>query len=724
MKMGLFRNRLLFVFVIIFLICGLTEPGYSFAATDSGRADRIYGQDRYQTAVRIAEKLNSGPVQSVIIASGLNFPDALSGSVLGVKYNAPILLVGNSPADCEDTMAYIRKNLDKNGTIYILGGTGVISAEFQNGLTELGFKNIIRLGGGNRYESSALIAAQCDVPNGTPVTLAFGENFPDALSISGFSANKGWPVLLSGTNELPADVRQLIAEKSPSHIYIAGGTGVISEQVKRDLQTLAPAATIERFGGQDRFETSALINSYFAPNPTQIYLSSGLNYPDALTGSVLAGKNGFPVVLIDPDSATVPAVMEKYLKARLNITAFKATALGGAQVVPEHLVGQALSGVKRQAAFTPASVSKKGFSIASVPSSPGTLQFSASVAPGIKSVFLIIKKGGNEEMVKANVTGGKVVKNIYPRLGPGNYEISIYETSSPDESNPGNAAKRETFNIYYSGTDGSYDQSTANSVVDIDIPTYDDIKSAWIRIIKTDGDTRGAMDDCYVPVDGRIAHQLQLRFGPGTYRIEVYESSDNAGYQPGPSFTVSNTDARNMTYLGRSSWVQSDVPEVIQLAQQITSGLTDDLAKSKAIHDWVASNITYSDRSPAASSALALKHKQANSGSYAALTAALHRAVGLQAKVVPGYTIGSGSDPKTWEEFDQQTSDAREKYWNEILIGGKWINVDTLWDSGTLDENMVFTPQLDDRYFNLSDEEFAKTHRKLVLPEGVKTIPW
>lgn len=706
--MNIFKNRLLFYFMAIFLALGLIHPSYVSGSLDSDNINRFSGQNRYQTAVKIAQQLNTGPIQSVIVSSGLNFPDALSGSVLGVQNNAPILLAGKTLAHSQDTIDYIQKNLSVDGTIYLLGGTGVIPIEFEERFAELGYDNVIRLGGNDRYESSTLIAKQLNVPIGTPVSIVFGGNFPDALGMSSFSANKGWPILLSKTNDLSAEIQSFLIEKSPTYVYIAGGTGVISDEVQQKIQELVPEAKIERFAGSNRFETSSLINNYFAPYPSQVYLASGMNYPDALTGSVLAGRAGAPIVLINPKSATIPSEAEKYLKVKLNINSFNVTAIGGTQAVPDHFISQALYGVEREPIFVPSKISGSGFSIQSIPSSPGTLEFNAVVSANIETVLLVIKKDNKEETIRADVVNGTVKKNIYPRLGPGNYSISIYESTHTGQSNTEGASKKQTVDIYYSGTDGSYDTTTHDSLVDIDIPTYEEINWAWLNIVKTDGETRGAMDDYYIPVDGRISHEVFLRYGPGTYHIRVFESTDRIGYNTGPSFTVVNTDVRDLTYIGRSYWVQSDVPEVIELAQQITKGITNDLAKSEAIHNWITANISYNDQYyPGATALLALQYREATSSGYAALTAALHRAVGIQAQVVQGHTIGFGTDPKTWEEIDDPNTYVRLKYWNEILINGEWINVDTLW-----------------QYFNINDKEFSATHRKIVLPEGSKTIPW
>ena len=51
----------------------------------------------------------------------------------------------------------------------------------------MGYSNIKRFGGTDRYDTNMLIVNEVNVPQGTPVFIASGENFPDALSISSFS---------------------------------------------------------------------------------------------------------------------------------------------------------------------------------------------------------------------------------------------------------------------------------------------------------------------------------------------------------------------------------------------------------------------------------------------------------------------------------------------------------------------------------------------------------
>lgn len=82
---------------------------------------RISGSDRYSTNSMSVNMLGEWS-NKAIIATGENFADALSGSVLAAKFNAPILLVGS------DRIPPTIYSLLENFNDYtVLGGEGVIS---------------------------------------------------------------------------------------------------------------------------------------------------------------------------------------------------------------------------------------------------------------------------------------------------------------------------------------------------------------------------------------------------------------------------------------------------------------------------------------------------------------------------------------------------------------------------------------------------------------------
>lgn len=313
-------------------------------ASQTPTSNRLSGHDRFQTAKAISEQFNSGTVQDVIITSGNNFPDALSASVLAKKLNAPILLVDSKVQGSSEAFNYISQHLNKSGTIHIIGGTTIIGSDFEAQLIQLGYQGIERIGGYDRYDTNVLIAQKLAVAKNTPVVFASGENFPDALSISSIASSKGWPILLVGKDYLAQGIKDYVSNEQPSQVYIVGGTSVVSENVKSQIQSCVPNTPITRLAGQDRFDTNASIIQTFAPNPKNIYFATGFGFADALAGSVLAAMTGDPIVLVDPNSYTLPSKIVTYLS---NINDSKNTAqivtLGGSTVVPDSQMNSANS---------------------------------------------------------------------------------------------------------------------------------------------------------------------------------------------------------------------------------------------------------------------------------------------------------------------------------------------------------------------------------------------
>ncbi|HWQ89819.1 MAG TPA: cell wall-binding repeat-containing protein [Desulfitobacteriaceae bacterium] len=261
---------------------------------------RLAGINRFATAATIAGEISATAVENVIIASGYNYADALSGSVLAHKLNAPILLGGPLPQDARETLSFIKNHLTENGTIYILGGPETISSA---PYAASDYK-VVRLFGDNRYDTNQAINEQLDVPKGTPVFIASGQGFADGLSISSIAARKGYPIILSEVSALPRQALNNLERIQPSAVYIIGGTGVISTQIEKQIAKITGLHTdqIIRIWGIDRYSTSLNIAKYFALETDTATFASGTNFPDALAGGVLAAKLNAPLILLENDS--------------------------------------------------------------------------------------------------------------------------------------------------------------------------------------------------------------------------------------------------------------------------------------------------------------------------------------------------------------------------------------------------------------------------------------
>ncbi|MBC2575404.1 cell wall-binding repeat-containing protein [Peptostreptococcus canis] len=96
---------------------------------------RVYGSDRYKTAVEIGKRYKTmlnKDIETIVLVSGEDFPDALSASPLAIKENAAILLT-NSRYLNKDTKKYINsnKNIKK---IIIVGGENSITQKVEKDL--------------------------------------------------------------------------------------------------------------------------------------------------------------------------------------------------------------------------------------------------------------------------------------------------------------------------------------------------------------------------------------------------------------------------------------------------------------------------------------------------------------------------------------------------------------------------------------------------------------
>ncbi|MCB8818319.1 cell wall-binding repeat-containing protein [Desulfosporosinus shakirovi] len=307
-------------------------------------ASRLSGQNLYQTAKAISEDYNNSTCENVILAYGKDFPDALSASILSKKLNAPILLVDNKfNENTNEALTYISAHLSTtSGTVYIIGGTSAVGKDIEDKLNSSGYNNIKRIGGNDCFDTNLLVVGEANVPKGTPVFVASGNTFPDALSVSSFAGAKSFPTLLVGANYFPDKTKAFIENINPTDIYITGGTSVVSQDIENQLHTLVPGATIKRLAGNDRFDTAGLVAKEFASSPQNIYFADGYGFPDALAGSALAAKSGDPILLIDKKANILPPSITSYLQqlhhsgVRPNVR-----ALGGSSVVPDALIEKA-----------------------------------------------------------------------------------------------------------------------------------------------------------------------------------------------------------------------------------------------------------------------------------------------------------------------------------------------------------------------------------------------
>ncbi len=264
---------------------------------------RIYGKNRYETAIDSANMLRqykwgSPYVQfdDIVLTTGTNYPDALSGSCLANAIGAPILLISKGSA--ATVVDYINKSLSPSGTLYILGGDSVVENGWLTGLDPM-FKQV-RLSGKTRYQTNLEILKEYykrkedeGVTNKYTMLVCTGNGFADSLSCSALD----YPILLVGKS-LSAEQKAFLSgiPKDLLQFYIIGGTGAVSDSVAYELADYG--LVNERIAGKDRYDTSAQIANKFHYRANYLTFATGKDFPDGLSGGPLAFALGAPLVLV------------------------------------------------------------------------------------------------------------------------------------------------------------------------------------------------------------------------------------------------------------------------------------------------------------------------------------------------------------------------------------------------------------------------------------------
>ena len=297
----------------------------------------IEGPNRFGTNESIVREAYPSGASVVILASGSNYPDALSGATLSGVLDAPIVLVNATeiPANTKTLLSQLGYS-----EVIVLGGTNAVSdAVLKEAVSYGNAATAKRLAGENRYETNACIFSYLKETLGIEVSeeliLATGKNFPDALSVSGYATWAQAPIVLCNEDGVNPYFAQELAAFTGT-VTICGGDAVVSPRAE---STFSEARLVHRLSGATRFETSHAIARYVISKgmqQTNVVIATGHSFPDALSGAQLAAKYAVPLFLVDGtnQSPEVPEALYSYLNDRAAIiTAL--TYLGGTSAISQ-----------------------------------------------------------------------------------------------------------------------------------------------------------------------------------------------------------------------------------------------------------------------------------------------------------------------------------------------------------------------------------------------------
>ena len=256
-------------------------------------SNRLAGETRYDTMKQVILNAFSS-ADTVILATGENYADALAGaSIAGLK-DAPVVLT--KPGELSDAAKETIEALGATKVI-IVGGTAAVSADVEAQLSDYEVK---RISGETRIDTALKIYEEGVGSWGSTAIVACANNFADALAVSPYAFNQNAPIFLAGTDGLTEE--QISALEGFDRVVICGGDAAVPTSVDAALGDKA-----ERLAGSTRIETAQKIAEFSIAEGMTAYncsVANANNYPDALAGGAACGKTGTVMLLVNDSSAS------------------------------------------------------------------------------------------------------------------------------------------------------------------------------------------------------------------------------------------------------------------------------------------------------------------------------------------------------------------------------------------------------------------------------------
>lgn len=282
-------------------------------SSDALNIRRVYGSDRYETALKINKECFSRSKRA-ILGSGEDFTSSMYGSYIASATNTPFL-VNTKHGIRGDVL----KELKRLGVqkVFIMGGYDVMDKSIENTLVANGIKSYERVVSRYGYSEPSKsvinrIRTGHDADGQMIEMIVNDQSFPDLMSSIPFLARanqKYGYILQSYTRTTP------YYELGSPYQFIIGGYNTVPKSFKTTPELKGRGIGLYhnqhgevygRLAGKNRYETCAqVLKAYevmFNRNIDTFILVDGENYPDALASSLLATKYNTTVFLIPKGS--------------------------------------------------------------------------------------------------------------------------------------------------------------------------------------------------------------------------------------------------------------------------------------------------------------------------------------------------------------------------------------------------------------------------------------
>ena len=593
---------------------------------------------------------------------------------------------------------------------------------------------VYRICGRNRYETSVEISKQGWLEGAKTVVLARGDDYADALTGAPLAFALDAPILLSHYNRLADSIREEISRLGASHAVILGGEGVISPEVVAILDGMG--LIVERIGGRNRYQTAEIIAGEMEKlmDCDTAMVAYGLDFPDALAAASYAAQYGYPILLTKHDE------LPEASKAALSELEIQDVfIIGGPSVVGEsvyyNIINEIDGSVSRLSGsnrYETASALAEHFG---TPSNEFYLATGLDFADAVAGGVLVAKNQGSLLLTssKLPVASAEILLKNAPQ------ETYLFGGTSVISEDTQNLVKKivEPVRTFKSS-------ELKDDFIEISFPDENTIRvtgasKAKDRILLIIDDKDGyevAREYLQVQEDNTYSSEFNIVLADGKYSVSVYMAArgDNTYWSvylgiPISVFNSLPSFLKPLIYLDnlikydpygkvRSEHLElylseEDTETITNLAVEITKDKLRDYDKALAISEWVSDNIYYDMDAYYSGSYLTdvmstLELRRSVCSGYANLTAALLRSINIPAKIVFGFALGMG----TSGSWDGVYHDDPNHAWNEAYVDGRWIIIDTTWNSNnTYMDGEYYAREKDYRYFDPLILVFSYTHK-------------
>jgi putative cell wall-binding protein len=253
------------------------------------------GADRYATAAAVAAQMATilpigsfNGIPTAFLATGLNFPDALSAGSPAYAAHLPILLTDTNTLSTSASSALTSLGIKQ---VIVMGGDAAVSPSVVSSVKALGV-NVIQEAGATRFATAADLA-NLEFATSAPTfgyqtnpafsgnaILVSGLNFPDALSAAPLAGRGFSPILLN--DAFPPESGAFLTAHASLFTKVTGIGGVVGSadlaSAVAAINGTAVTGTVNAIQGATGFtvtysgavnsSTASLISNYLVNNAT------------------------------------------------------------------------------------------------------------------------------------------------------------------------------------------------------------------------------------------------------------------------------------------------------------------------------------------------------------------------------------------------------------------------------------------------------------------------